>query len=302
MDAPLLQSRPARDIDVAVEKVLRDLGTPEPPLKLGDVRRLLSLDRAYYSSTSGGAVSETIHRLTIAGKQVLDRPSILWDAIKKFDLRALWLPDQKRILIDHETPTLKQRWNETHEIGHSIIPWHEPLMHGDQYVTLSVSCHEQVEAEANYAAGGLLFLRERFIDELRSRPFTMATITQLHDLFGNTITSTLWRAVESAESPTFGLVSIHPLGTLKEGKPSIRHFLRSPSFVKAFGDVRAAEIFASLGSFCSGGRGLIGQGDVLLTDTAQLSHRFSVECFCNSYEVLTLGVHRGLKAPAVAQA
>jgi hypothetical protein len=210
--------------------------------------------------------------------------------------------DQKRILIDRETPTLKQRWDETHEIGHSIIPWHEPLMHGDQYITLSVSCHEQVEAEANYAAGRLLFLRDRFIDELRSRPFTIATITQLHDLFGNTITSTLWRTVESAESPTFGLVSIHPLGTPKEGKPSIRHFLRSPSFVEAFGDVSAADIFASLGYFCSGARGLIGQGDVLLTDTVHVSHRFSVECFHNSYDALTLGVHKGVRVPAVAQA
>jgi hypothetical protein len=92
MDAPLLQSRPARDIDVAVEKVLRDLGTPEPPLKLGDVRRLLSLDRAYYSSTSGGAVSETIHRLTIAGKQVLDRPSILCDNGGQSPIIAALLP------------------------------------------------------------------------------------------------------------------------------------------------------------------------------------------------------------------
>jgi len=247
-------------------------------------------------------VRETIHRLKLAGKQILDRPSILFDVIKKFELRALWLPDRKRILIDSNTPTLKQRWDETHEIGHSIISWHEPLMHGDHRVTLSRSCHEQVEVEANYAAGRLLFLRDRFTDELRARPFTVASIKQLSSQFGNTITSTLWRAVESSESPTFGMVSIHPREAPVEGEPTIRHFLRSLSFSKAFGNVSAAEVFVALRSVCFGSRGLIGQGDVLLTDAGHVSHRFSVECFHNTYYALTLGVHKGIKAPAVAQA
>lgn len=300
MNNPFLQSREARDIDRAVEKVLRDLGRPEPPLDLANVRRLLRLDRAYYSSASDGVLRETIHRLTIAGKQVLERPSLLLDAIRKFDLRALWLPDRKRILIDSTTPTLKQRWDETHEIGHSLIPWHEPLMHGDQYLTLSISCHEQVEAEANYAAGRLLFMQGRFHEELRSRKFKFSTVQELHELFGNTITSTLWRAVESSELPTFGLVSIHPQKNVKEGTPLIRHFLRSPSFAQRFKDVAASEIFLALRGFCFGTRGLIGQDDIILADAANVRHRFSVECFHNSYDALTLGVYQGIKAPVIA--
>lgn len=44
----ILLSRPtATDIESQVNKVLRGLGNPEPPLNLDDVRELLRLDRGY---------------------------------------------------------------------------------------------------------------------------------------------------------------------------------------------------------------------------------------------------------------
>ena len=61
-------------------------------------------------------------RLKVAGQQVMSRPSLLKTAILKFSLKALYLPDQRRILIDEGEPQLKHRWNEAHEIGHSINP------------------------------------------------------------------------------------------------------------------------------------------------------------------------------------
>src|SRR3546814_5375772 len=78
------------------------------------------------------------------------------------DLRALYIPDQKRILIDKSQPELKHRWNEAHEIGHSLIPWHAGAMLGDNDHTLIPACHIKLEAEANFAEARLLFLRERF--------------------------------------------------------------------------------------------------------------------------------------------
>ena len=47
-------------------------------------------------------------------------------------------------------------------MGHSIIPWHDGMMLGDNTQTLLPLCHEQMEAEANYVAGRLLFMGERF--------------------------------------------------------------------------------------------------------------------------------------------
>lgn len=153
----ILSRGTASDIDRQVNKVLKALGSPEPPLKLDDVREILKLDRRYYSTTDDSFLRETISKLTVAGTQVMKRPGLLLEAVKKMDLRALYLPDRKRILLDSGQPDAKQRWNEAHEIGHSIIPWHEDLMLGDQEQTLVPGCHAQIEAEANYAAGQLLF-------------------------------------------------------------------------------------------------------------------------------------------------
>jgi hypothetical protein len=49
-------------------------------------RELLKLDREYYSAANEGMMRELIHRLTVAGKQIVMRPTLLWDVIKKFDL------------------------------------------------------------------------------------------------------------------------------------------------------------------------------------------------------------------------
>lgn len=166
-----LGDRTAQDIDSTVAKILRDVGNPEPPLLLEDVRHILKLDRRWYSSTDDSVLRETTHRLVLAGKQILERPSLLIDAVKKFSLKALWLPDRKQILLDSELPSAKQRWGEAHEIGHSVIPWHESMTHGDQKQTLSYSCHQKLEAEANYAAGRLRFLLRMFLQPLRRAYF-----------------------------------------------------------------------------------------------------------------------------------
>ncbi len=50
----LVDQQTAHDIDERVERVLRGLGNPEPPLRLEDVRALLKLDRAFYKADDPG--------------------------------------------------------------------------------------------------------------------------------------------------------------------------------------------------------------------------------------------------------
>lgn len=125
-----LGTRTVADIDAQVVKVLRGLGNPEPPIDLAVVRDLLRLDRQYYSTTDDGLLRETVSKLKVAGLQILMRPTLLREAVQSLSLKALYLPDQKRILIDKDLPKLKHRWNEAHEVGHDIIPWHEGMMLG----------------------------------------------------------------------------------------------------------------------------------------------------------------------------
>ena len=118
----ILRERVRRDIQARTDKVLRELGHPEPPLRLEDVRELLRLDRDYFSSSKDGLLQSVASKLKRGGIQLLNRPTLLIDAIKKFDLRALYLPDRKRILIDDSIPKPKHRWLEAHEIGHDLLP------------------------------------------------------------------------------------------------------------------------------------------------------------------------------------
>jgi hypothetical protein len=72
-----LRSRTASEIDELVNKIIRDVGNPEPPLRMEDVLDRLQLDRGYYSTTNDGYLRDTIHKLKVAGKQVIIRPGLL---------------------------------------------------------------------------------------------------------------------------------------------------------------------------------------------------------------------------------
>src|ERR1043165_8786754 len=119
------------DIDAQVDKVLRGLGNPEPPISLAEVRELLRLDRQYYSSTDDSVVREFISKVKIGTKQLFLRPTLILDVIKKASVSAFWIPDGKRILIDKDLPEKKHRWAETHEVIHSITEWHQLFLFGD---------------------------------------------------------------------------------------------------------------------------------------------------------------------------
>ena len=174
-----LRATTAADIDEQVAKLLRGLGNPEPPLRLEEVRELLTLDRHYYTSNSDGVLRETISRLLVAGKQIIRRPTLLLEVVQKAELKALYIPDRRMILLDESIPQPKHRWNEAHEIIHSVLPWHGNTMLGDNRLTLTLSCDEKIEAEANYGAGRLLFLQERFVTAVLDSTPTIKAVQAL---------------------------------------------------------------------------------------------------------------------------
>jgi Zn-dependent peptidase ImmA (M78 family) len=290
-----LSDRTAADINARVAKVLRGLGNPEPPLELELVRDLLKLDRKFYSSNDDSAAREFVHKLKMAGKQLVLRPTLIWDVVKKFDLKALYLPDRKRILMDSTLPLIKQRWGEAHEIGHSIIDWHELFMHGDDKLTLSPSCHAQLEGEANFAAGRLLFLGDRLVRELNEQAPSIRVVQSLGKTFGNSMTATLWRVVEHLGVPAIGLVTDHPTrpAAASNAAESCRYFIRSRTFERQFGKLTEIELFAVVRGYCGFRmRGPLGEGEVSLRDDNGVDHIFFLETFFNGHEALTLGMYR----------
>ena len=292
----IIPPKTASDIDRRVERVLRGLDYPKPPLCLEDVRELLQLDRDFFTSDNPSVTKEVISRLRVAGIQVFRRPTLLVEAIKKCSLKALYLPDRKQILLDETLPKLKHRWNEAHEIGHSIIPWHHDIMLGDNLLSLDQDCKEQVEAEANYAAGRLLFLRDHFSSEARSMEPSIATIQQLTKIFGNTFSTTLYRFIETynVNLPIVGMITGHPHPSRRlvdfDPLDPCRHFIRSPAFIHRFGKISERRLFAEVVGYCgSQGGGPLGEDEVVLKDDSGDHHQFFFETFFNRYDALTLG-------------
>lgn len=220
-------------------------------------------------------------------------------------MQALYLPDSKRILLDASIPEKKHRWSEAHEIGHSLLPWHEEVMHGDNKHTLLPSYQETIEAEANYAAGRLLFLRDRFSVEANDLPISLGSIQSLHKGFGNTLSSTLWRFVETVgiQRPVVGMITCHPHPTRRptDFNPvqPCRHCIQSPAFATHYRQMAEATLFEGIASYVSpkmGGH--LGSAEVILTDDNGDDHIFNFESFFIRYkapavgEALTLGVYQ----------
>jgi Zn-dependent peptidase ImmA (M78 family) len=282
----------AADIDAQVSKILRDLGNPDPPLHLEHVRDLLKLARDYYSTADDGFLKRWIHSLKVAGKQIADRPGFLKDFIKNFRLDALCLFDEKRILISKELPAPKQRWAEGHEIGHIIIPWHGPISLGDDKYTLTASCHETMESEANYAARRLLFMRDKFkVQALASAP-TLALVTDLKKVFGNTMTTTFYSLIETLDVPAFGLITDHPKKPKADFDPGnpCRYFITSPPFDAQFGNVTDIQLYSILENYCSYGKWDLGRTETIIANSRKERHIFCMETIFNHYDALTLGV------------
>jgi hypothetical protein len=99
----------------------------------------------------------------------------------------------------------------------TVSQWHQTLLHGDNAFSLSPDCHEQVEAEANYGAGLLLFLQDQLVEFSRSSSPTLSLVQSASKRFGNTITSSLWRLVEALGIPAL-VNRIRVMDSVSQGK------------------------------------------------------------------------------------
>lgn len=294
----ILQPAIRQKIDRRVDKILHDLGNPEPPLRLEDVRELLRLDLGYYQTDSDGLLQRATHKLVMAGKQVLARPSILLDVVRKRSIKALWVPDRRRILIDESLHKAKHRWAEGHETIHSVLEWHEHVLHGDNELTMKQACLDKTEAEANYGTGQLLFMRERFVTEVLDSAPSVELVKQLAESFKNTKASTLWRLVETAggERPMLGMMHYHPAPRFASDKNDptnpCRHFIRSDAFAKMFSATSELQVFEHISSYILPKKGgPVGSEVAILTDDNGEEHEFGFETFNFVNECLTLAVH-----------
>ena len=125
-------------------------------------------------------------------------------------------------------------------------------------------CREEVESEPSFGAGRLLLLHKRFTEEPRSLEASFDTMKALKDVFGNTVSSRLYRFVEAAgDHPIVGMLTGHPHVSRRSEdlNPSAlcRHFSRSPACERCVGRVSEAKPFSAVADYCGAqGGGALG--------------------------------------------
>ena len=285
-----------RDIRAQVDRILRDLGNPEPPLHLPDVRALLKIDLEYYRSSDPGLITELTHRFKVfARKSIPDLGKHLLSALSKSRLCAFWVPASSRILVDADVPEPKHRWLEAHEISHSTTPWHREFLLGDNLQTLDPACHASLEAEANYGAGRLLFLQDRLAAEARDLVLSFDSIKLLAKRYHNSIISTFWRAVEDRDphQPVLGMVSVHPLHAdigQHDGPDPWRYYIRSAAFRAQFPAVQPEDVFGLVTRYASNRRtGPVFTATHSLRNARGEEWEFQFYAFSTTHALLTLG-------------
>lgn len=265
---------------------LRDAGLTEPPLAVETLLDHVQLHRDYYDLASPTFLDRAKHKLRIQGQRLVD-------LLDKVRLQAVLLFDEDRICIDQELPRIKHPWASCHEIGHRVLPWHKPFFFGDTAQTLDPAYQADLEAEANYAAGRLLFLGDRFTDDARDLLPTIDAVKSLAKRYRASLTTTLRRYVEQGPDLAMAmLVSTAPWGRPPDDQEHRwRHFVTSERFLGLFPDVSAESLRTVLDSHVSYKRGgTVADFRFPLQDARGDRHELRAWSFNNQHYLLTLFV------------
>jgi len=282
----LIDKRTAKDIDLRINTILREIGVKEPPLNISDVEQFLLINKSFYDLEDPELLDKIKHKLQI-GQQKVKK------IINKINLRALFFSDTNQIAIDQNVPASKHKWVTAHEIIHKILPTHNQLLIGDTAETLDPDYHDMMEGEANYGASSLIFLNNKFTKEAKDYECNLESVFCLSKRYKNSKTSTIRRYVETNNSsPIAAIVSKPAWKTSLNGNERCRYFIKSNLFLKMFSNIdkNLLMTFIDINSHrCAGGP--CGKATNRLFDINGDGHEFLFESFYNRYDILTLISH-----------
>lgn len=276
-----------REIDKACRNTLRDAGISGPPVRAEVLLEYLELHRHFYNLQDPTFLDKAKHRLRVNGYKLVQ-------IVKKICLQAALFVDEGRIIIDSSLPPLKQEWPSFHEMGHRILVWHQPYFYGDTAQTLDPDWQEQLEEEANYAGSTLMFCGQVFTKEARDTTPGWASVEDLKKRYRKNYPTTLRRYVQfGPDCPMAMLVSTPSwMDKPDDQKTRCRHFVPSPQFTTAFGNVSEDLLRQHVDRQAQRRRGgIVADFTLGLRDERGDLHEFHAETFFNSHYLQTIFVH-----------
>jgi hypothetical protein len=110
-------------------------------------------------------------------------------------LGALWFKD-RTVFVDRSQPEPRQLFTDAHEATHVMCPWHEATLKLDNEDTLFRQVKIQVETEAGFGAGQLIFQGGRFHRRALHEQVSMRTPLALAGDYGASRHATLHHYTE----------------------------------------------------------------------------------------------------------
>jgi hypothetical protein len=274
------------EIERIAAATLRDAGLTEPPMSIERLLEHVQLHRDYYDLSNPGFLDRAKHKLRIQGRKLVE-------ILNKVRLKAVLLFDESRICIDESLPKIKHPWASCHETGHRILTWHKPFFFGDTAETLDPAYQADLEEEANYAAGRLLFLGDRFTQEASDVPPTIVGVKSLAKLYRASLTTTLRRYVEQGPDIAMAmLVSTPSWSEHPDDQPHRwRQFVQSARFEQLFPEMSADALRVLVDSNSQHRRGgIVAHFGFGLIDARGEHHELQAWTFHNQHYLLTLCV------------
>jgi len=272
------------EIQRIAASTLREADLNEPPLSVERLLEHVQLHRDYYDLSNPGFLDRAKHKLRITGRKLVD-------IVAKVRLQAVLLFDEARICIDHDLPKIKHPWASCHETGHRVLPWHKPFFFGDTAQTLDPAYQADLEDEANYAAGRLLFMGEQFSRDARDVAPTVDGIKALAKRYRASLTTTLRRYVEEGPDVAMAMLVSTASWTIKpaDQEHRWRHFVPSTRFAQLFPDASADSLRVAVDSQARYQRGgTVADFALGLLDARGERHEVRVWSFNNQHYLLTL--------------
>jgi IrrE N-terminal-like domain len=158
-------------------------------------------------------------------------------------LGALWF-EERALFVERTQSRARRRFTEAHELGHLLCPWHRAVVRLDTAGELFGVRGVGIEAEANLAAGELIFQGARFTAEAAGLERSLRTPLALADAYGASGHAAAHHYVERHAEPLALLVA----GRWPDahGRLPVWRSVESPAFAAAFG--RLAGRFPHIGA------------------------------------------------------
>jgi hypothetical protein len=152
-------------------------------------------------------------------------------------LGALWF-ERRALFVERTQSPVRRRFTEAHEIGHLLCPWHRAVVRLDTAGELFGDLAVGIEAEANLAAGELIFQGGRFTAEAAEHERSLRTPLALADAYGASGHAAAHHYVERHAEPLALLVA----GRWPDarGRLPVWRSVESPAFTAAFGALAGA--------------------------------------------------------------